>query len=1086
MLSLIECLPSIDSAEVWQLDNNDGIRCIQGLAAGGEGGGKFYRSNERVNSLLHDKDAEDFSVQIQPVPAPDANNSVRGEKESKRSQGKPARNNKTRTTTKPPTAVCIPEGLVIRPKRSCGILAAAPFRDYSFKVGRSWIGADRLARGFALVLRASVSSRGRDGSAVTRSAATGNGHTTASVSKSPRSGGRSKARDPAAATAWDDAHGRTTSGNGNIEDGAFTARVAREVGVALACVRGREKRAAIRAQALKKLSDVCLKDKPSGKEAKEAVLAGISAVLPGCRAYIGVLQSGGHTLLYESATPNSAMKGRELRRGEGISLSCLDDPEGQIRVVQHRERAASGTGRGAPEPPSLHATATIDGPKPPNFSVGDTVEVWYASSWLPATVVRAWGHQCYDVRYEEFRETEAGVPGWRLREVVTLDHFNVKVCWGESPGDTDKDEAASDDIGPVDRDVCPSSGPNSKMWPWPFVCAPLRSAGNRVGILGVDGWSDVELGRPEEVHPEKAVVNFLREAGSLLADALYTERRDRGLSALGKTLTGQDTTQNGALEALIMLLRETVTFRTRIDVLETRAADPGTVYCRGTWEDSPRDKKGEMGKGQGYRCRQPPPRVFDVGVAPRVEELCLTPAQLKRLGDRNHRGGGVGGSGALSPQTQQSQLLKEITPYQREMHCIARDGPGAKSGLQAVALTTPNRRGEIVGRFQRLLVRAGGGRPSADGWYLIRVARTLPEETPLEPFEKTTMKSRTKAASVRGANAANSSAGSSEDGDIWLLSEMCRRLGAGFMAIASREQRALIRGKALDRVLNCCKGFTVATASSSSPMPPNNSAAHKHAGSLKKAKTYAPSVAAKGGGRKSSNHAVVAPGATGYTPTTAVDTYRGRQSQASVSAVRTSERGGKPATRANTKGGGGITPTLAAAASSSPAPDAAAAMGSPSTPAPASPAAAAASLAPKGVGVSTTPVISAAVTMLAEEDATATKKNDQDLVFLTPMQSPTPAETSDGRKGALVTLKDGRLAVLVHQGKKRVAVVEQPGGRQQTVPESEVCRNRSKTTAPPAAKPPTFHTASAAHLFIVEFEYLATTTMILNTCCCPR
>lgn len=1027
LLSLIECLPSIDSAEVWQLDKDDGIRCVQGITAVQEGGGKFYCSNERVNNLLHHEDAEDFSTQMKPVPVLDAN-SVRDEKESQRRHGKPDKNISTRTTATPPAAGYIPEGLVIRPKRTCGILAAAPFRDYSFKVGRSWIGADRLACGFALVLRANGSGREHDRRAVA-------GSTSTSVSRSLQSGSWPKAGNlVATATQGRGMRGRN-SRIGNVEDGDFTARVAREVGVALACVRGREKRAAIRAQALKKLSDVCLKAKPSGREAKEAILAAISAVLPGCRAYIGVLQSGGHSLLYESATPNSAMKGRELRRGEGISLSCLDDPEGQIRVVQHREHPKPGTGRGAPEAPSLYDTARIDGPKPPNFSVGETVEAWYASTWLTATVVRAWGHQCYDVRYEKFRETEAGVQGWRLREVVTLDHVNVKICWGDSPEDTtDADEQSSGDIDHVDGDVCRSSGPTSKMWPWPFVCIPLRSAENRVGILGVDGWSDVELGRPEEVHPEKAVVNFLREAAGLLADALYTERRDRGLSALGKTLKGQDTALNGALEALIMLLRETVTFSTRIDVLETRPADPGAVFCRGTWEeDCPWNKGRETGKGQGYRSRQTPARVFDVGVAPRVEELCLTPAQLKRLGDRNHHGGVVVGGEPSCLRTQKSHLPIEITPYQREMHCIARDGPSVQSGLQAVTVSTPSRRGEIVGRFQRLLVRAGGARPSADGWYLIRVARNLPEEWPLDPLGKTPTKSRSKAGAMRGVNVASSSVGRSEDGDIWLLSEMCRRLGVGFMTIASREQRALIRGKALDRVLNCCKGFSISTPASS-PMTPDKALAQRHAGGLE-VNTGAPSgVPSKGAGRRSSNHAVVAPDTF-----TAVGTNGGRQSQASVSAVRNSENRRKPDASTDTKGRDGKTPTLATATSASHAAAVAAASGSPFTPAPT--AVAAAAQAPKRLGNSSKSAISAAVTVLEEEEET--KKTQQDLVFSTPMQRPTPAETSDGRKGALVTLKDGRLAVFLQQGKKRVAVIEQPGGRQQTVPESEVCRSKT-------------------------------------------
>lgn len=1011
--SLVECLPSIDTAEVWQLDSDGSIRCVQGLAAEGEGGGKIYRSNERVNRILHADDVEEFSLQMESVPGVD-DNSGKEKEEQKTSRGKPE---------KKPNSASIPEGLVIRPKRTPGILAAAPFCDYSFKVGRSWIGADRLARGFALVLRENVPNRGRGGTAVVKAGGGGSSDGDG-ITISHRRGGPSKAGGATTEAARDDERR-------HVEDGDFSARVAREIGVALSCVRGREKRAAIRVQALKKLSEVCLKDKPSGKEAKEAVLAEISAVLPGCRAYVGVLQPGGHTLLYKSATASSAMKGRELRRGEGISLDCLDDPEGQIRVIQHRTDGASDIHRGAPAPPSLQDSVKIGGPRPPNFSVADRVEVWYASSWLYASIVRAWGHQCYDVRYEAFRETEAGVPGWRLREVFTLEHLKVKVCWGDSSEVADGDGDDGNDDDSTTKDVHRCSSRDNKLWPWPFVCAPLRSAGNRVGVLGVDGWSGVELGRVEEVHPEKAVVAFLRETGSLLANALYAERRDRGLSALRKTLRGQDTTQNGALEALIMLLRETVTFRTRVDVLETRSADPGAIFCRGTWEDTPQQEK--KGNGQGGRQGQSPARVFDVSVAPRVEELCLTPAQLKRLGDGN-KPGGVGGGGPLSPQRkQQSLLLKEITPYQRDMHLIARDGPGAKNGLQARALTTCSRRGEIVGRFQRLFVRAGGGRPSADGWFLVRVARNLPEDAPQEPSASKTTKSTSQSAVSRGPKAANTSTGSSEDGDIWLLSEMCRRLEVGFMAIASREQRALSRAKALDRVLNCCKGFNVTAASS--PLADSRSVATDDHVSGRKAKTAEqPAIGSKDEGRVS--RAAATPGTKSDTFTPAAG-----QSQPQRTVGNISNGGGKSATKTSTgKEGGASTSAKGGASTSAKSPS------SPPVVAAAAISSAAMSLDPKEPEVSSKFVMSAAVALVVEEDRTATSKTDGGLIFSTPVQPPTPAETSDGRKGVLVTLKDARLAVLVYQGDKRVAVVEQPGGRQQVVPESEVgrlCRTRT-------------------------------------------
>eukprot|EP00752_Nemacystus_decipiens_P007665 g6853.t1 len=614
--SLVECLPSIDTAEVWQLDSNGSIRCVQGLAAAGEGHGKIFRSNERVNNLLDDEDVEDLCLKMKPVAVGNTSGEDKEAPNTGSIQGKSEQKPIRGTQPKPTPSVHIPEGLVIRPKRSSGILAAAPFRDYSFKVGRSWIGADRLARGFALVLRENVKKSGRSGTAIVNAEY---GHSGGGIDDSPQRGGRSKSGAVAAEVATD------YSVHGHIEDGDFTARVAREVGKALACVRGRERRAAIRVQALKKLSEVCLNSKPSGKEAKEAVLAEISVVLPGCRAYIGVLQPGGRTVLYESATANSAMKGRELRRGEG----------------------------------------------------------------------------------------------------------------------------------------------------------------NRVGVLGVDGWSDVELGRPEEVHPEKAVVNFLREAGSLLANALYTERR------------------------------------------------------------------------------------------------------------------------------------------------------------------------------------------------------------------------------------------SSEDGDIWLLSEMCRKLEVGFMAIASREQRALSRAKALDRVLNCCKGFNVAAATSS-VADSGGVAAGGGAGGRKANTAGRPTVEPSDeGGVARAVHTT----STTNVPFPSAARSQDSQSHSKRAAQSILNGGGKTATKHNTERAAGASASIEGP-SSSPGVDATA--GSMT----------ATSLSPEAP-IPSESVMSAAATALVEEE----KAND--LIFSAPVQPPTSAETSDGRKGVLVTLKDARLAVLVHQGDKRVAVVELPGGRQQVLPESEVVPGQS-------------------------------------------
>lgn len=928
--SLVDCLPSISAAEVWQADNNGSIRCIQGLAAGGG----YYRRNQRVDGLLHEDDLEEFCEAMEPVPPPGAEeNPGRGNKTT-------ARKRFGQATYDAKADFVIGEGLVIRPSRTCGILAA-PFRDFCCKVGSSWVGADRLALGFALVLRIAPPPTSWP-----------------STLPSGSHPAQQRRSTPAGTDGTAARRHRHTSG-GHVDDGVFAARVAREAGVALACVRGRERRAAMRALALKRLSAICSKAKPSGKEAQESVLAEIAGVLSGCRAYIGVLQPGGGSLLYDAATPNSHMKGRELRRGEGVSFACLDNPNGALRVVRYRANVAP-TEPDPPQPPSLLETATIGVPKQPKVAVGDSVEVWYASSWLTATILRDRGHRCYDVEYDEFQETEAGVPRWRLRELVSLEHLDVKVSWSEPAPGNEKEEMEEEGHieGPLEEEEAGVGGSGSedfsrKSWPWPFVCVPLRSAGNRVGVLGVDGWTDVPLGRPEETHPEPAVVHFLKQTGGLLATALYTERRNKGLAALGATVRGKDTTEDSALEALIVLLRETVTFRRRVDVLEIRAAEPGAVYCRGTWGDL-EDARSAGTSSEDRRHRQAPARVFEVGDAPRVQELCVTRSQLKRLGKRR---------GTPSPpEHQESTLVKDLTPYQREMHFIARDGPDSTNGLQATALVT--RRGEIVGRFQRLAIRPGGSRPSADGWYLVRVARALPEAPPTRGggFRANVAPNATARGTVGDVAASNM-----EDGDVSLLSEMCRRLEVGFMVIATREQRALVRIKALDRVLACCNGFCVDHSTGIARSVYNNTAKVPLGDRHSKSPTEAGATAMiKRGGVKTSakKHA---PGSSGVGAT--LTTSRAQNTSTSILAA---------------------------------------------------------------------PVVSSA----AVEAAADAINNDRDLMLAAPVRPPTAAETPDGRKGALVSLRDGRLAVLVHQGGKRVAVVELPGGKQQTVAESEVSRRR--------------------------------------------
>lgn len=203
------------------------------------------------------------------------------------------------------------------------------------------------------------------------------------------------------------------------------------------------------------------------------------------------------------------------------------------------------------------------------------------------------------------------------------------------------------------------------------------------------------------------------------------------------------------------------------------------------------------------RKREPLARVFEKSNAPRVEELCVTPTQLEQLHNREE--GVLSSAGSTATKQHQSLASEKITPYHREIYSIIRDGPISKVGSRATALAT--RPGEIVGCLKRLSVRTNDSRPSANGWYLLRVFRALPEA----PWQGQTKGVRSKSKMV------SSMAPTSEDGDISLLSEMCRRLEVSLMAIATREKKALVRTKALDRVLVCCRGFSLSYPVKTSP-----------------------------------------------------------------------------------------------------------------------------------------------------------------------------------------------------------------------------------------------------------------------------
>lgn len=750
--AVVKCLPGVAGAEVWQVDTGGTIRCILDLVAASE----LSRPNMRIDHVLREEDLEAIRRDLKLNPrqfCAESDLCPIGDSPKE-----------THLSSSPSDADAVVtssdsnRGRILRISQMSDILAVT-FHDPCFKVGKSWVGADRLARGFALVARLAGASERAQAEAGTSSCRLGS----------------SPSNDLPGSEAG---VGERIGGTGDV--GEFLAEVAAEVQAALTCVRDRERQERVRALALSKVTAVCSSEGAPGAAANDAVLAEVSSVLPGCCAYVGILEPGGKFLQYKAATPNSSMLHRRLYRGEGISINILDRPNEGIRVLRYLAHRPS-TAAEDPKPPVPVGEPSTDEQESQAFIPGTVVDVWYASSWLAATLLGSKGHGFFDVRYEVCGETEAGVPWWRLRHRV-IDYRHVKIF-------QDSFEAGSGEQGKIDL-----RGDSGHLSPRPFACVPLRCGGNRVGVLGVDGWSGARIGLEEDYRPEGAILAFLKSAGTLLASVHYEERRRRAIFALDAALRTKDATEEGAFEALIVLLGEAVMFRKRIDILESRASEPWALYRRARWVRRTMDSNSSAnGRHIEDEClddsfeyqEQFPVQYFEATAAPREEELCITPAQYMELAGRR--------APVLSPREPFSGGV--TTGYQQEIHQLVLDGSNSVTGSHAKALGS--RPGEIVSRFQRFVARSGSYRPSSDGWYLVRIARDLPELAGYAPTASAEVGATQKGGVL------------SEEGDISLLSDMSKKLEAGLMVLANREQGVRTRAKALGRVEACCKEVSV-------------------------------------------------------------------------------------------------------------------------------------------------------------------------------------------------------------------------------------------------------------------------------------
>lgn len=223
----------------------------------------------------------------------------------------------------------------------------------------------------------------------------------------------------------------------------------------------------------------------------------ISEFVPGASVYIGLLASNASVITYVACNTHSAMGGKKLLRGQGISFTVAEELE--TKVLRNS-----------------------DTDKRKQLNVGTSVDIQYGKLTFPARITRDCGHELFDVTYlpqkfNSFKESkEMGV---QMNRIFPSDNvFSVKKF----------------------------SLVGTEM---PFVAIPLRNRAKGIGVLGIDSFGQVPIAS-YEAHPEPGLLTTLQQLGAILGGAIDYQRKKQTFKALSKISKNMNATPIEVFQAV--------------------------------------------------------------------------------------------------------------------------------------------------------------------------------------------------------------------------------------------------------------------------------------------------------------------------------------------------------------------------------------------------------------------------------------------------------------------------------------------------------------------------------------------------------
>ena len=276
------------------------------------------------------------------------------------------------------------------------------------------------------------------------------------------------------------------------------------------------------------------------------VLRALEIALPGVSVYLGLLNNGGQTIRYVACTRTSSMAGRELKRGEGISFSCVGPRNLSSVIYPPRQRGLIST-----DGKNNHKSHGKDRSVASQTTEYGVTHQGLLSSAAPSrtcnreSVASLQGADTNDAMRanfdsekmkEKLDKRKAPLVERSLEEgaVILQKYFRGKLNRDRlalerqrlSSGTTGTDDNAQRDpavVGakkPPIRNMAWSTSSIPKVFDyngrvgWPFVCVPVEGhlGLSSIGVVGMDTFEQMGNSQSEGAQPEAGVVRMVSEA----------------------------------------------------------------------------------------------------------------------------------------------------------------------------------------------------------------------------------------------------------------------------------------------------------------------------------------------------------------------------------------------------------------------------------------------------------------------------------------------------------------------------------------------------------------------------------------------